>query len=434
MQRSMAAGNDDPVVVVDGVRTPFARQAGALAGWNAVQLGSVATAELLARSCVDPAMVERIVYGQVIVMPEAPNVAREVALAAGLPPATDAVSVSRACTTSLWAITDVARALLCNEIEVGVAGGTDSASNPPILLSRRLGGALTRATRSKRWMDRLAAYASIRPRDLLPRPPAVRDYSTGLRMGDIGEQMARDHGIDRQAQDAYAASSHHKATAAWGAGRLDDEVALCFPPPAFRPLHQDPPIRPHTNVKTLGKLPPVFDRHHGTVTAGNAPPLTDGASSLLLMRASRARALGLSPLGAIRSWAMTGNDPFHDGLLGPSFAVPLALERAGLRLEEVDIVEFHEALAAQVLANLKVWRSVKFAREVLGRPQPLGEADPERFNVNGGSLAFGHPFAATGGRLVVQALRELRRRQGNTALVTACAAGGLGAAMVLETI
>ncbi len=430
----MVAGGKDPVVIVDGVRTPFARQFGELAGWNGIELGSVATAELVARSGVDPGMIDRIVYGQVILIPEAPNVAREVALASGLRPATDAVAVSRACTTSLWAVTDIARALLCNEIEVGIGGGADSASVLPIQVSRVLADALTRASRSKGLLQRLAAFSHVRPRHLIPRAPAIRDYSTGLRMGDIAEQMARDYGIGRGEQDALAAESHRKAADAWAAGLLDVEVALCSPPPHFHTIHKDSPVRPDTNLETLGKLRPAFDRRYGTVTAGNSPPLTDGACSLLLMRASRARTLGIAPLGAIRSWAMTGNDPFHDGLLGPSFAVPLALERAGLKLEDVDIVEFHEAFAAQVLANLRVWRSAKFAKDVLGRSRPLGEVDPQRFNVNGGSIAFGHPFAATGGRLVVQALNELRRRQESTALVTACAAGGLGVAMVLERI
>ncbi len=424
----------DPVVVVDGVRTPFARQLGELARWDAIELGSLATAELLARNGIDPQVIDRIVYGQVVIQPEAPNIAREVGLAAGVPARCDAVTVSRACATSLHAATDVARALLGDEIQVGIAGGADSASILPIGVDRTLANALLRASRAKSLGQRLRAFRRVRFRHLVPKPPAVRDYSTGLAMGEIAEQMARDRSISRQAQDSFAAASHQKAAAAWEAGRLDAEVFPCFPPPGYDPVHRDPPVRADTNEAKLAELRPAFDRRYGTVTAGNAPPLTDGAASLLLMRASRARQLGLSPLGAIRSWALSGNDPFHDGLLGPAYTAPAALDRAGLRLQDVDLIEFHEAFAAQVLANLEAWRSAEFAREMLGRERPIGDLDPERLNVNGGSLAFGHPFAATGARLIVQALRELRRRDGQTALVTACAAGGLGATLVLEAM
>lgn len=433
-QGKSSARRGDPVVVVDGVRTPFCRQLGELAGWNGIDLGAAVVSELIDRTGLDPALIERVVYGQVILTPEAPNTAREVSLAAGVPPSSDAVTVSRACTTSLQATIDVARALLCNEIEIGIAGGGDSTSVLPIQTSRTLADALLRVSRARSLRQKLAALRPVRPRHLLPQPPAIKDYSTELKMGDIAEQMARDHGITREAQDVFAVESHRKAAAAWDAGRLDDEVAGCAPPPEFEWVHRDPPVRSDSEIEGVAQLKPAFDRRYGTVTAGNSPPLTDGASALLLMRESRARAEGMTPLGVIRSWALTGNNPFHDGLMGPSFATPLALERAGLSLPEIDLVEFHEAFAAQALANLETWKSAERMERVTGRGETIGEVDPARLNVNGGSLAFGHPFSATGGRMMVQILRELRRRDANTGLLTACAAGGLGVAMVVEAV
>jgi acetyl-CoA acyltransferase len=198
------------------------------------------------------------------------------------------------------------------------------------------------------------------------------------------------------------------------------------------PIHRDNHIRGDASLEALAKLKPAFDRRHGTVTAGNSTPLTDGASALVLMKDSRARALGYEPLGWIRSWAFAAVNPFHDALMAPSYVTPVALDRAGLKLDELTLIDIHEAFASQTLANLKYWPDQKFAREKLGRDEPIGEVDWERLNVLGGSIAYGHPFAATGGRMIVQTLRELHRRGGGTGLVTACAAGGLGAAMILE--
>ena len=251
-------------------------------------------------------------------------------------------------------------------------------------------------------------------------------------MGDIGEQMAKSHGISREQQDRFALRSHQRAHQAWEDGALDGEVMHAFAGPRQAHIHRDNNIRADASLEALGRLRPAFDRRHGTVTAGNATPLTDGASSLLLMSEARAKALRMTPLGYIRSWAFTAVDPFHDGLMGPSYATPVALERAGLTLSDLTLIDIHEAFASQTLANLKYWPDREFARQRLGRSEAIGEVDWDRVNVLGGSIAYGHPFAATGGRMIVQTLRELGRRGGGNALVTACAAGGLGAAMVLE--
>lgn len=431
-RRPMRSGAGERVAVIAGLRTPFARQLTAYRDLNSVQLGTLVTNELLARMEFDPKLIERVVFGQVLAMPEAPNIAREVLLRAGLDPTTDAYSVTRACATSFQATADIAQAIRLGDIEVGLAGGADTTSVLPIRLSTRLAGALLRASKAKTLSERLAPFRALRPKDFVPCYPTVRDYTTELSMGEIGEQMAKSHGITRAQQDEFALRSHRLAHQAWEAGKLDGEVMHAFVGADHQPIHRDNNIRGDTSLEALAKLKPAFDRRHGTVTAGNSTPLTDGASALVLMKDSRARALGCEPLGWIRSWAFAAVNPFHDALMGPSYVTPIALERAGLRLEELTLIDIHEAFASQTLANLKYWPDPNFARERLGRKEPIGAVDWERLNVLGGSIAYGHPFAATGGRMIVQTLRELRRRGGGTALVAACAAGGLGAAMVLE--
>lgn len=429
---SFAAASGDRVAVVAGLRTPFARQLTAFRDTDAIQLGTMVTAELLARVDLDPNEVERVVYGQVGVLPEAPNIAREVVIASGMSPRTDAYSVSRACATSFQSTTDIAQAIRLGDIQIGIAGGADSTSVLPVQVSPKLRRALIHATKARTLRDRLKLFRSLRPRDLAPQAPAVRDYSTGLSMGDIAEQMAKNHQVSREEQDAFTLRSHQLAHRAWEEGKLEDEVMQAFGAGSESPIRRDNNIRPDSSMEQLARLKPVFDRQHGTVTAANSSPLTDGASSLLLMHERRARELGLEPLGFIRSTAFTAIDPFNDALMGPSYATPIALKRAGLTLADVTLIDIHEAFAAQTLANIKNWPSREFCRDVLGLDEPIGEVPEEKLNVLGGSIAYGHPFAATGGRIIIQTLNELRRRGGGTALTTACAAGGIGAAMVLE--
>lgn len=424
---------DDRIAVVDGLRTPFARQLTAFSDLNAIELGTMTTTELLARMDLDPALVERIVYGQVGIQPEAPNIAREVMLASGMLPSTDAYSVSRACATSFQSTADIAQAIQLGDIEIGMAGGADSTSVLPIQFSKKLSRAFIRTTKAKTLGEKLKLFKGVRLKDLAPNPPAVKDYSTNLGMGDIAEQMAKNHGISREEQDQFALRSHQLAAKAWDEGKLSNEVMPAFVPPyKAAALERDNNVRGDSSMEKLGKLRPAFDRNHGTVTAANSTPLTDGASTLVLMKERRARELGYEPLGYIRSWAFAATDPFNDALMGPSYATPIALDRAGLKLKDLELVDMHEAFASQTLANIKNWPSKQFAKNLLGRDEAIGEIDWDRFNVLGGSIAYGHPFAATGGRMIIQTLHELRRRGGGTALNTACAAGGLGAAMILE--
>ena len=422
----------DRIAIISGLRTPFARQATAFHGIPAVDLGKMVVSELLARSEIPPDVIEQLVFGQVVQMPEAPNIAREIVLGTGMNVHTDAYSVSRACATSFQAVANVAESLMAGTIRAGIAGGADSSSVLPIGVSKKLARVLVDVNKARTTGQRLMLFSRLRLRDLMPVPPAVAEYSTGLRMGDTAEQMAKTHAITREQQDALAHRSHMRAAQAWQEGKFADEVMTAYVPPYREPFSEDNNIRKNSSQADYAKLRPAFDRKHGTVTAANSTPLTDGAAALIMMTESRAKELGLTPLGYLRSYAFTAVDVWQDMLLGPAWATPLALDRAGLTLADLTLFDMHEAFAAQTLANLKMLASDRFAREVLGRAHATGEVDDAIFNVMGGSIAYGHPFAATGARMIVQTLNELRRRGGGFGLVTACAAGGLGAAMVLE--
>lgn len=422
----------DRIAIVCGLRTPFVRQATAFHGVPAIDLGKMVVGEMLARNEIPPEVIEQLVFGQVVQMPEAPNIAREIVLGTGMNVHTDAYSVSRACATSFQAVANVAESLLAGTIRAGIAGGADSSSVLPIGVSKKLARVLVDANKARTVGQKLKLFSRLRLRDLLPVPPAVAEYSTGLRMGDTAEQMAKTYAISRQEQDALAHRSHQFAAQAWAEGKLAEEVMTAYVPPFRDPVEQDNNVRGNSSLADYAKLRPAFDRKHGTVTAANSTPLTDGAAAVMLMTESRARELGLVPLGYLRSYAFTAIGVQKDMLLGPAWATPLALDRAGLTLADLTLFDMHEAFAAQTLTNLKLMASDRFAREVLGRSQATGEVDESKFNVLGGSIAYGHPFAATGARMITQTLHELRRRGGGFGLVTACAAGGLGAAMVLE--
>lgn len=422
----------DRIAIVSGLRTPFARQATVFHGVPAIDLGKMVVGEMLARSEIPPEVIEQLVFGQVVQMPEAPNIAREIVLGTGMSVHTDAYSVSRACATSFQAVANVTESLLAGTIRAGIAGGADSSSVLPIGVSKKLARTLVDANKARSMGQKLKLFSRLRLRDLLPVPPAVAEYSTGLRMGDTAEQMAKTYGISREQQDALAHRSHQLAAQAWAEGKLAEEVMTAYAPPFRDPVEKDNNVRTNSSLADYAKLRPAFDRQHGTVTAANSTPLTDGAAAVILMTKSRAKELGLVPLGYLRSYAFTAIDVREDMLLGPAWATPLALERAGLSMADLTLLDMHEAFAAQTLSNLKLMASERFAREVLGRSQATGEVDDSKFNVLGGSIAYGHPFAATGARMITQTLHELRRRGGGFGLVTACAAGGLGAAMVLE--
>ena len=421
-------------VVVKGLRTPFVKAGGVFGSLTSLDLGSALVRELVERAEVDPAEIDQIVFGQAIPTLLAPSIAREVGLASGLPRGLEAHTVSRACATSLQAFTDVASAMALGVSQMAVAGGTESMSDVPIFTSRPLSRALVKASRARSLPERVRAFAGLKPKDIVPVPPAIAEYSTGLTMGQSAEKMAKENHISRTWQDEIALASHRRATAAWNEGVFDAQVMHVPIPPTYATTGtSDDIVRQDASLEALSKLKPVFDKVHGSVTAGNSSPLTDGAAALLVMREDRARALGLRPLGALRAFAYAATDPGDQLLQGPAYAAPIALDRAGMTLADIDLVEMHEAFAAQVASNLQAFASPEFAKK-LGRSAPLGEVDPDRLNVHGGSIALGHPFGATGARIVMQALDALDRRNKKTALCTVCAAGGLGAAIVLERV
>ncbi|MCM2679225.1 acetyl-CoA C-acyltransferase FadI [Echinimonas agarilytica] len=422
----------DRIAVVSGLRTPFAKQATAFHKIPAVDMGKVVVQELLTRLELSPKEVDLLVFGQVVQMPEAPNIAREIVLGTGMNVATDAYSVSRACATSFQAIANVSESIMAGHSDVGVAGGADSSSVLPIGVSKTLATALVELNKARTLGQRLNIIKRLRLKHLMPVPPAVAEYSTGLSMGQTAEQMAKSHGILREDQDALAHRSHTRAAKAWQDGLLKPEVMTVHTPPFKSFIEQDNVVRGDSKLESYARLRPAFDRKHGSVTAANSTPLTDGAAAVVLMSESKAKALGYEPLGYIRSYGFSAIDVWEDMLMGPSYATPLALARAGLTLNDLTLIDMHEAFAAQTLANVKMFGSKAFANEKLGLNQAIGDIDMDKFNVNGGSIAYGHPFAATGARMITQTLNELRRRGGGLGLTTACAAGGLGAAMIVE--
>jgi len=430
---TLTTAKGERIAVVAGLRTPFVRQATAFHGVPAVDLGKMVVNEMLQKHDIDPNIIEQLVFGQVVQMPEAPNIAREIVLGTGMSVKTDAYSVSRACATSFQSAVNITESIMAGTIDVGLSGGADSSSVAPIGVSKKFARSLLDLSKTKTLGQKLAILKQLSFRDILPVSPAVAEYSTGISMGQTAEQMAKTYNISREDQDALAHRSHTLATQSWAEGKLDGEVMTAHPEPFKTFVDKDNCIRENSDLASYARLRPVFDRKHGTVTAANSTPLTDGAAAMLLMREGRAKELGYKPLGYIKSFAFAAIDVWQDMLLGPSFSTPIALARAGMELKDLDLIEMHEAFAAQTLTNMKMFASQKFAQQHLGRDKAIGEIDMDKFNVMGGSLAYGHPFGATGARLIVQTLNELNRRGGGVGLTTACAAGGLGASMIVET-
>jgi acetyl-CoA acyltransferase len=419
-------------VVVAGVRTPFARSGTVFRDATAVQMARHAARELLARTEIDGPEIDEVAFGQVIPSVLAPNVAREVSLLPQLPRTIPAVTMNRACASAGQAITYAHDQIVLGHAGAVLAGGVESLSDIPILHSKRMSRTLVAASKAKSLHERLALFAQTRPRDLIPVSPAIAEPSTGETMGQSAEKMAKENGISRDAQDRLALLSHQRAAAATDDGRLTAEIAPWFGGAELTAVTtSDNGIRRDSSLEALAKLPPVFDRKYGSITAGNASPLTDGAAAVLMMDEDKARALGYRPLAAIRSYAVSAVDPGWQLLMGPAWAVPKALDRAGITWAELGLVEIHEAFAAQVLSNTQAWASRAWA-EKLGRPEPVGEVDWDRTNVMGGSIAIGHPFGATGARIVTTLANEMARRDVQFGLVSICAQGGMGFAMVLE--
>lgn len=420
------------VAIIGGLRTPFVKANTVFNDLTALDLGRIVVQELVQRYDLNPHDIDELVFGQVVPSLTASSIAREVVLLSGLPKRVQTHTVMRACATSIQAAISAGHSIADGSADVVIAGGTESMSDPPIFTSRPLAHALVAASKAKTLPAKLKPFQKLSGKDLLPVPPAIAEYTTGQSMGESAEKMAKENGISRREQDEISLASHHNAAKAWKAGYFKDEVMSVAIPPKYKDIATtDNLVREDTSLEALSALKPAFDRRYGTVTAGNASPLTDGAAALILMSEEKAKALGYEILGFIKSYAFAATDPADQLLQGPAYAAPLALDRAGMKLKDIQLIDMHEAFAAQVASNIQAFESKKFA-EKLGRSEPLGEVNRSILNVNGGSISLGHPFAATGARILHQSLRELKRRNLSTGLVTVCAQGGQGAAVVLE--
>ncbi|HSY16791.1 MAG TPA: thiolase family protein [Candidatus Acidoferrales bacterium] len=423
--------NTARLVIVDGVRTPFCKAGTDLAALGADELGRIAVSALLTRTGLDPALIDEVIFGCVAQPADASNVARVIALRAGIPQSVPAVTVHRNCASGFEALTQAYEKMLAGRGSIFVVGGTESMSNIPLLFPPSAAKKFGRLARAKGLLQRAQAFAAFRPADFKPRIGlllGLTDPVCNLNMGETAEVLAREFDISRAVQDVFALQSHMRAAAA--REKLAEEICPVFQA-GKEVVTQDNGIREHQTFDALGGLKPQFDRKNGSVTAGNASQITDGAVALLVMSEARALELGLTPLGALTGYAYAGCDPVRMGL-GPVFAIARAEAQTRLTLADADIIEVNEAFAAQVLAVLNCAASVEFARTQLHRDGPLGEISAAKLNVNGGSIALGHPVGATGARLVLTALKELKRRNARRALVSLCVGGGQGAALWLE--
>ena len=419
-------------VFIDGARIPFQRSGTGYKDQMAYDLGRMAIEGLIARSGVQAGELDRVIMGTVIQEVNTSNVARESALGAGIPNSVPAHTVTQACISSNQAITSAVELIRTGQARITLAGGTETMSDIPIRFRKKFRQKLLDARKYKSISDFLTFFKGLRPSDLLPEIPSISEFSTGETMGESCDRMAAHFGISRQEQDEYALRSHELAAKATNEGLLDPELLPAATPPDFEPITHDNTFREDTSMEKLQKLSPAFIKPHGTVTAGNSSALTDGASASLIMEKDTALQKGLTPKAHIRAYTYVAQDPEDELLLGPAYATPKVLDAMGLELSDIDVFEFHEAFAGQILTVLKALNSDTFAKKKLDRDRKVGEIPMDKFNCWGGSLSLGHPFGATGTRLVTTAANRLHQEDGELALVAACAAGGQGHAIILE--
>lgn len=424
-------GGDDRVAIIEATRTPFVKAWSEFKHLNEADLARIAVNELINRVDIDPELIDECVTGCVSAPMNGPNVAREVVLRSQLPNSIPAYTVQMYCASSGLAAINAIGDILTGVADTVVVAGVESMSSAQARVSLNLTHALNDVSRARTMQQRIKALADVSLGDLKPDVPSIAEPTTGKSMGETAEEMAKDYGVSRTEQDTYAEMTHRRAASAYEKGAFPEVVPAIVGEDFEVVVDRDTMIRPDTSVSKMAGLRPAFDRRHGTVTAANSSPLTDGASAVLLMRESKAKKLGLKPRAFVKSHSIAALDlTKYAMLLGPTFATPKALERAGLELADMDLIEIHEAFAAQVLANLKIWESKALCEE-LGLSR-IGDVDMDIVNVHGGSIPIGHPFGATGARLIMQLAGELERRDAQYGLATACAAGGLGFSMVLE--
>lgn len=431
-KQHLLTASGERVAVVTGVRTPFVNRDGGFKSSYATDLGTMVTNEILSRTALEHRQIEQMVFGQVIQQPDIPNPAREIALALNMP-ATQSYTLSSSCLSGLQALVNVAGSIVSGSISIGIAGGADSISNAPFSISPQVVYQLKNILKAPTLEEKYRRFRAFSWRDLKPHSVDLKDYMTRLSVAEISEQMAQQFHISRSEQDEFARLSNMKAQDAWKIGLLKEEVMQAFPRPYTDFVVSDTLTPQAVKSHFYEQSPTVLNKSYATVTEANIPKIKDGAAAVLLMRENKAKELGLKPLGYIRSYAVTGNDIWQNMFMGAVIASSEALNRTNLSLQDMDLIDIHETSASQMLANMQLFESEKFAKEQLNRTACLGEIDISKLNTNGGSLAFGNPRAATSLRILIQSLYGLKRRGGGLSLVASGGLGGLGAAMVLES-
>lgn len=419
------------IAIIDGVRTPFCKAGGVFKLWEAEDLGAYAVKELLARVAIDPADIDEVIFGNVIQPPHATNIARVLAVKGGVPIEVPAFTVNRNCASGLEAISTAMNKILQNEAEIILAGGTESMSNFPILFGRRARDFMMNLQKARTFKQKISTIASFRPSMLKPEIPGIADPLCSLNMGQTAEILSREFHITRFDQDEFSVMSQTRAAKAQDEGRFAEEIVPIPAPPKYQVQEHDDGVRHDTTIEGLMKLRPAFDKLTGTVTAGNSSQVTDGAAAVLLMKESKAKELGLEPLGYIVDYAAAALEPSRMGL-GPAYAIPKVLQRVEKKLSDIDLIEINEAFAAQVIACERALASEEFSKRELGWTSAVGVIDRDKLNVNGGAVALGHPVGVSGTRLTLTILKELRRRGKQTGLVSMCIGGGQGEAAIVE--
>lgn len=421
----------DRIAIIEGVRTPFCKAGGIFKDWEADDLGAFVVRELLARIEVVKDEVDELIFGNVIQPPHATNIARVLAVKGGLPVKVPSYTVNRNCASGLESIVTAANKIVAGEANIIIAGGTESMSNIPVLFRKKMRNFLIELQKARSLKDKLKMITKFRFSFLVPEIPAIADPICSMTMGQTAELLARDFHITRKDQDEFALMSQSRAAKARSLGKFAEEIIPIPAPPQFNYQNDDDGIREDTTLEGLLRLKPSFDKLTGSVTAGNASQVTDGAAAVLLMRESMAKERGLTPLGYIRDYSTAALDPSRMGL-GPAYAIPKVLQKTGIALREFDLIEINEAFAAQVIAVERALSSREFATKELNWAGPLGELNRARLNVNGGAISLGHPIGVSGTRLVLTLLKELKRRNLNLGLASLCVGGGQGEAIVVE--
>jgi acetyl-CoA acyltransferase len=422
------------VVILDGFRTPYAKAGTAFKDVHPADLGTAIVREVIARTGTDPEMIDEVIVGNAGMPADAANIARVIGLRAGVPVRVPAYSVQRNCASGMQAAASAFAQIRAGLSAVVLVGGVESMSGYTWHIKNKLRDAIVDVQRARSISRKLRAIISLRPRDLVPVPGIIEgltDPVSGLIMGETAEVLVRDFGLTRREQDEFALLSHQRWTAANEAGKFKNEIVPFYVPPKFEAISEDIGPRKNQTLEALAKLHPYFDKRDGTVTAGNSSPLTDGAAAAIIMDETKARELGKKPLGRIRAFAFAGLDPSRMGL-GPVFATQKVLKLAGMRMQDIELIEFNEAFAAQVFACEKAAVSREFFSKHIPGEEPIGEFRRDIMNVNGGAIAIGHPVGSSGLRIVITLLKEMERRGLSIGLATLCIGGGQGGAMIVE--